>query len=245
MFKVGDLVRRKPSEPNWVPERGIIFAVRNEFIDLLTPTRGLVMGGGWLASRYELDVTKPASQPVKAPFLIGQRVRGSSYKPSCSKDAYERGLKVGTLLNNVTPDMQNGVVQIYLDKGESCYVFVSTLEHVTPDPDLNRINWDKPVQTRDGRAARILCTDLPGPNPIVAAIGDSVRIYRADGKYPNYPCDYDLVNVPEEQDTWLYMHQSRRNGNIVLGLHEEGWVPRENKLLAKKKITITEGEGMS
>jgi len=66
----------------------------------------------------------------------------------------------------------------------------------------------KPVQTRDGRKARIICTDRKHPDgPIVALIeypessphaGDETyRSYYADGRYyPSVESPTDLVNVP-------------------------------------------------
>lgn len=62
----------------------------------------------------------------------------------------------------------------------------------------------KPVQTRDGRKARILCTDLekhPGGATIVAAISstyESVWYFQPDGKaYSGRENPVDLVNIPE------------------------------------------------
>lgn len=67
----------------------------------------------------------------------------------------------------------------------------------------------KPVQTRDGRKARILATDLAGRYPIAAAIAarrgtyalptELVERYHADGKMGACgPTSADLVNVPVE-----------------------------------------------
>lgn len=63
-----------------------------------------------------------------------------------------------------------------------------------------------PVQTRDGRKARIVCTDVKRRQPILALISDSdyetVEYYCSDGKYnfegKNQAEDcYDLINIPE------------------------------------------------
>lgn len=63
----------------------------------------------------------------------------------------------------------------------------------------------KPIQTRDGRKARILCTDLKFHNcPIAAAILydhlEHVYAFSGDGKYnggmPESPID--LINIPEK-----------------------------------------------
>ena len=63
----------------------------------------------------------------------------------------------------------------------------------------------KPVQTRDGRKARILCTDAKGGQPIVALVttfdneAEHVVRFRSDGGCYSRGADpvHDLINVPE------------------------------------------------
>ena len=65
----------------------------------------------------------------------------------------------------------------------------------------------KPVQTRDGRKARIICTDLAGEFPLVSAIvspgeGECLCSHRLDGTCgtrPDEESPLDLVNVPNER----------------------------------------------
>jgi len=71
----------------------------------------------------------------------------------------------------------------------------------TPDQKMP-FDPKKPVQTRDGRKARILATDLLGVHPIAVAIRESnyeiIEERYADGTTKRYPGDDDdLVNVPE------------------------------------------------
>lgn len=84
----------------------------------------------------------------------------------------------------------------------------------------------KPVQTRDGRKARVICTDFRDPKrPIVAVItrafaedGEYLQTFKADGtdlshdKSPD-----DLVNVPEKARVWI---------EIVRSVRAQGWEPR-------------------
>lgn len=64
----------------------------------------------------------------------------------------------------------------------------------------------KPVETRDGRKARILATDKKGKYPIVALIMESssgmeeVHLFSAKGIWniEGTASSYDLVNVPEK-----------------------------------------------
>jgi hypothetical protein len=94
----------------------------------------------------------------------------------------------------------------------------------------------KPVQTRDGKPARILATDLAGnagSRPIAAAIMENyqsddwevVRRYTSEGVSP-YGGN-DLINIPEERelDVWLnvypdgqpyqhgFLHDTRRGAD--------------------------------
>lgn len=76
-----------------------------------------------------------------------------------------------------------------------------------------KLNADNPlatkVQTRDGRKARIICTDRRSVLPIVALIQepdgtDSVYCYRVDGlSREGEGRPVDLVNVPEKRVLWI------------------------------------------
>lgn len=60
------------------------------------------------------------------------------------------------------------------------------------------IDFTKPVQTRDGRKVRIICTDGPKGRPIVGIKEDSdVMCWASDGMHCGLPpCDSDLLNAP-------------------------------------------------
>lgn len=59
----------------------------------------------------------------------------------------------------------------------------------------------KPVQTRNGREARIICTDFKRKEPIVALIevyqdgGEIMDSYCIDGTHPYKSDDWDLINI--------------------------------------------------
>lgn len=68
----------------------------------------------------------------------------------------------------------------------------------------------KPVQTRDGRKARIICVDRKSHNrPIVALISDADGVERsayftADGQWNSREQgSTDLVNISEETSRWV------------------------------------------
>lgn len=67
------------------------------------------------------------------------------------------------------------------------------------------LDLTKPVQTKSGRKARILCCDREGEKPIVALVGyqhsrskgEDVLYYHPDGMFAGTASEYDLVNIPE------------------------------------------------
>lgn len=74
---------------------------------------------------------------------------------------------------------------------------------------------NKPVQTRDGRKVRIICTDKRGLYPIVALIsdgyGESCSTHSGGGKFSiNREGDdpHDLINVPECKTLWANVYNS-------------------------------------
>lgn len=69
----------------------------------------------------------------------------------------------------------------------------------------------KPVQTRDGRAARILATDFKGNYPIIAAISQENReyidLYETSGKVSFFDGGgSDLVNIPEVTHKYINVY---------------------------------------
>lgn len=64
------------------------------------------------------------------------------------------------------------------------------------------IDFTKPVQTRDGKPARILCTDrITRELPVVALIllegNEQICSFHPDGRYrSDSDSDFDLINVP-------------------------------------------------
>lgn len=68
------------------------------------------------------------------------------------------------------------------------------------------VDWTKPIQTKSGRAARVLTMDLfdPSHTVVVAVMGEKgdrehVFTYKNDGQYrANTATDADIVNVPSK-----------------------------------------------
>ena len=136
-------------------------------------------------------------------------------------------------------------------KGDSLQ-FIYRPEWLTLVPETPALDLTKPVQTRDGTPVRILCTDAPERNgqTVVGFLGDNsyVSYWFSDGLFNVYRSQtrYDLVNVPppKEKHTYdLVMHRSA-SGCVQVGRHKVGWQPNKNTVIARKTVTIEEGEGM-
>lgn len=115
----------------------------------------------------------------------------------------------------------------------------------------------KPVQTRDGRKARIICTNRKassGTNrPVVALIealtpleGESLILYTSEGYFnlPGEPSGLDLINVLEKHETevvfWCWPHELK----TVYVARSFSTVQVGGQVLARKTVTFEKGEGL-
>ena len=77
--------------------------------------------------------------------------------------------------------------------------------------DLQKAREGKPVFTRDGRKARIICFDLSEEYPIVASVYDEDKIllfsYKEDGRINNYDYKFDLMMLPETHEGWVNVYK--------------------------------------
>ena len=88
-------------------------------------------------------------------------------------------------------------------------------------PNLKPFNLDaakqgKPVCTRNGEKARIICFDLKNKDyPIIAAIGDDYSetafFYTTRGEVikGNYESEKDLMMLPEKKEGWVNVYKER------------------------------------
>lgn len=78
--------------------------------------------------------------------------------------------------------------------------------------DLEAAKAGKPVCTRDGRKARIICFDTinKGNYPIIALLEDKgcevIFYYNKDGKC-NVGTERDLMMLPEKKEGWIIIHK--------------------------------------
>jgi hypothetical protein len=111
-----------------------------------------------------------------------------------------------------------------------------------------KIDFTKPVQTRDGRKVRILCTDAGEPFPIVGICEDLTsgrfaQRWTADGYYlDNGKQDrVDLIQAPVKRTVWIniykdgaYMYESKYDADMNC----------EPTRIACVKVEFEEGEGL-
>lgn len=116
----------------------------------------------------------------------------------------------------------------------------------------------KPVRTRDGKPARIICTDrLDSPNgkgqTLMALIttggSESAAAYWPDGRFhlTGEESSMDLINIPRKFTGTFWVAVNHRG--VVSGSWDRKPDPNEisvNGFIAVKEITVelTEGEGL-
>lgn len=111
------------------------------------------------------------------------------------------------------------------------------------------IDLTKPVQTRDGRPARIICTDRKVPSfPVGALVTESdgleiFRAYKENGRAPGCPPggwdDLDLVNVPEEKVRYVNVYTS---GTSMHATRESAEAYCTEDCAGLLKLTIIDGK---
>ena len=85
--------------------------------------------------------------------------------------------------------------------------------------DIQKAREGKPVCTRDGRKARIICFDAKGTFPIIALVDEKVEeyafSYTADGKFSAETAisNKDLMMLPEKKEGWVNVYGEESNNN--------------------------------
>ena len=105
-------------------------------------------------------------------------------------------------------------------------------------------NPSKKVVTRDGRSARIRCTDRIDPYfPIVALIstesGEDIVEYTSNGlHWLGAKTDYDLFFAPEKHEGWVNIYPGPFTGVVVYKSEEDAkhCANANAKLIATVKI---------
>ena len=134
---------------------------------------------------------------------------------SCDKDHYIEGpcydCEIWVEIKQNKEDMEEKKTQHY-----DCF-FDKKKSNLKPF-DIQKAREGKPVCTRDGRKARIICFDAKGTHPIIALVSDpdieSEEIpfcYTNDGFYNNPNCESknDLMMLPEKKEGWVNVYKER------------------------------------
>lgn len=83
--------------------------------------------------------------------------------------------------------------------------------------DIQKAREGKPVCTRDGRKAKIICFDAKGEKPIIALIAngnsEDVNYYYITGKvrFLDKEDENDLMMLPEKKEGWVNVYKKELN----------------------------------
>ena len=86
--------------------------------------------------------------------------------------------------------------------------------------DIQKAREGKPVCTRDGRKARIICFDTKGdPCPIIALVEEnnieSTYHYDKNGQNAYNKSKLDLMMLPEKKEGWVNVYRDCDGANIT------------------------------
>lgn len=89
--------------------------------------------------------------------------------------------------------------------------------------DIQKAREGKPVCTRDGRKARIICFDRDWDMHIVALVtdplGESVHYYLSNGKVDfDKQNDEDLMMLPEKKEGWINLCKNNHGDTLAVGV---------------------------
>jgi len=165
-------------------------------------------------SRYYGDMDGVIiSEWTEAPkFKVGDRVRFTDATP---EDWWvERG-DVGTV-SSIRADGGRYDVDVAVTASgfHGGTIYEAEMNHIELAQDRTpefTIDWPHGHVTRDGRKARIVCTDAKGLYPFVALIDDGKHEFsnRVNCNGVSYSCtDYDLINAPaQKREFWMNVYE--------------------------------------
>ena len=108
------------------------------------------------------------------------------------------------------------------------------------------IDFNKPVQTRDGREVRVLCTDGPYKDyPVVGYVISEVVVFQSwcisGARWPTTPSSHDdLINVPDTRVVWVNVHPVDKTTFHATREIADSWA--EPDRLARIRVPYTVGQ---
>ena len=155
----------------------------------------------------------------------------------------------------VVMDCQNGKVAIEIKQNKAdmegkkiqhydCFFDGKSSKSNMKPFDLKAAKAGKPVCTRDGRKARIICFDAKGDYPIVALIErltengniEGVEQYTIDGHCTTAisECYGDLMMLSEKKEGWVNVDK-RSNGDVIIS---KPYPTRDEAIHNSSELTI-------
>ena len=203
---------------------------------------------GIVVQKYKVDI------PIKMPdepnmyFRLIDNIVEIEIKQN-KEDMEENKVKLDKLVDDYTAcrikyaEFDKEIKALY-DKEES--------EPTLKEFDLEAAKAGKPVCTRDGRKARIICFDVKGDVcPIIALVEENgmevTKSYDVNGRanYKNAD-NYDLMMLPEKKEGWINIYKSpdcRYKGHVCITIFktkEEALQGADDDVCATVKINWSE-----
>ena len=107
-------------------------------------------------------------------------------------------------------------------------------------------NPSRKVVTRDGRRARIICTDRRDLNfPIIALIetrpggGEVTYSYTKGGRHCTTCADFDLFFAPEKHEGWVNIYKSNYDGYELSQVYQRKEDAENEKYINDSDVYIT------
>ena len=119
----------------------------------------------------------------------------------------------------ILPEDQHGLYMSYNLIDNMLYIEIKQNQEDMEEKELNLKEFNleaakagKPVCTRDGRKARIICFDVKAKKPIAALITnddtEEVHFYYDNGRSDQYQeYRYDLMMLPEKKERWVNVYK--------------------------------------
>ena len=104
------------------------------------------------------------------------------------------------------------LIKKFNESGVSVDEFIKSQETTQMKPfDLEAAKEGKPVCTRNGSKARIICFDKRGIYPVIALVqeegSETCHFYTQDGKCADSGNGYDLLMLSEKKKGWVNVHK--------------------------------------
>ena len=132
-----------------------------------------------------------------------------------------KGKKYQRYITHVHPYILNELSSIPLDDSSVLIEIKQTQEDMEEKKlnlkpfNIQKAREGKPVCTRDGRKARIICFDAKGEHPIIALVTDGVQEspynYTKEGYYHTEGVETmaDLMMLPEKKEGWVNVYKNQ------------------------------------